>query len=247
MNRRELIKIVGCDAGDGGELPKTVQASPGKGRQHDPVAGPQRCYTDEWKRTQPDYVLYLPPEPLGNDGDNEHLLVVETPKGELLATWSQGAYEMSRDYRTVSSRSRDGGITWTRPETIAGPTDQPGFTAAFAVPLVSRSGRIYLLFNKHVGVTDMSYTVTALQRCIYSDDDGHTWKEGADLEVRRRPEYDHPDPQMQKNLIFWQLPIRDAKDRMLLGFTRWSSLSRFPMANGPRGMVSGLPLGIRSL
>ena len=66
-------------------------------------------------------------KPLGDDGDNEHLIVVETPKGDLLATWSQGAYEMSRDYRTVASRSRDGGVTWTPPETIVGPTDHPGF------------------------------------------------------------------------------------------------------------------------
>ena len=234
MNRRELIKsLAAVPVMAGGAASPGVSWSKESGSGAE--AGQQRCYTDEWKRTEPDYVLYLPPEPLADDGDNEHLVVVETPKGDLLATWSQGAYEMSRDYRTVASRSRDGGVTWTAPETIVGPTDHPGFTAAFAVPLVSRSGRIYLLFNKHTGVTDMSYTITSLQRCIYSDDDGHTWQEGADLEVRRRPRYDHPDPKMQKNLIFWQQSIRDSKDRTLLGFTRWSSLSRFPMANGPAG------------
>ena len=246
MNRRELIKsLAAVPVMAGGAA--SPRATWSKGADSGSAAAPHRCYTDEWKRTEPDHVLYLPPEPLGDDGDNEHLIVVETPKGDLLATWSQGAWEMSRDYRTVASRSRDGGVTWTAPETIVGPTDHPGFTAAFAVPLVSRSGRIYLLFNKHTGVTDMSFTVTALQRCIYSDDDGHTWQEGADLDVRRRPKYDHPDPKMQKNLIFWQQSIRDSKDRTLLGFTRWSSLSRFPMANGPAGWYPGLPVGIRSI
>jgi hypothetical protein len=193
------------------------------------------CYTTEWKRTKPDYVLYLPTEPLGNDGDNEHLLVLETPKGALLATWSQGTYEMSRDYRTVSSRSEDGGASWSKPTMVVGPTDHPGFTAAFAVPIASRKGRLYLVFNKHLGVIDASFSTSAVLRCIYSDDDGFTWKEGGDLQVRSRPEYDHPDPEAPKNIIFWQLPIRDAKDRPIVGFTRWSSLSRFPMANGSQG------------
>ena len=236
MNRRQLIKSLAGVPVIAGSTGVSLTGSSLNPKDSGDQSH-QTCYTNEWKRTKPDYSLYLPPEPLADDGDNEHLLVVETPKGDLLATWSQGAYEMSRDYRTVSSRSKDGGLTWSRPEMIVGPTDHPGFTASFAVPLVSRSGRIYLLFNKHVGVTDMSYTITGFQRCIYSDDDGHTWLKGCDLEVRRRPRYDHPDPQMQKNLIFWQLPIRDSKDRMLVGFTRWSSLhpTRFPMANGPNG------------
>src|SRR5688572_9244212 len=132
----------------------------------------RHCYTEEWKRTKPDYVLYLPPEPLGDDGDNEHVHVVRTPTGDLLATWSQGSYEASRDSRTVAARSRDGGLSWSSPQMIAGPTDHPGFTAVWAVPIVGRSGRIYLLFDKHTGVSDFSYSVTGLLRCIYSDDDG---------------------------------------------------------------------------
>ena len=126
MNRRELIKSLAAVPVMAGGAAST-RASWSKGDGSESAAGQQRCYTDEWKRTNPDHVLYLPPEPLGDDGDNEHLIVVETPKGDLLATWSQGAYEMSRDYRTVASRSRDGGMTWTPPETIVGPTDHPGF------------------------------------------------------------------------------------------------------------------------
>jgi len=234
MNRRQLFgSILG---GAAALQAKFTQSGKSKKAKIEPSnSGDRRCYTDEWKRTNPDYVLYLPPEPLGNDGDNEHLHIVRTPKGDLLAIWSQGTYEASRDSRTVAARSRDGGHSWTSPRMIVGPTDHPGFTAVWAVPIVGRSGRIYLLFDKHTGVSDFSYSVTGLLRCVYSDDDGHTWKTGVDFAVRRREQYDHPDPSFPKNIILWQPPIRDARDRLIIGLTRWSSLSRFPMANGPEG------------
>ena len=237
MNRRKLLQSLASVPVLGGLLGATGKLQGGSSTGTSGNSGPV-CYTDEWKRTQPDYVLYLPPKPLGDDGDNEHLQVVETPKGDLLAFWSQGAHEMSRDYRTVVSRSRDGGVTWSQPEMVAGPTDGPGMTAAWALPVVSRSGRIYLLFNKHTGVIDASYSVTGLLRCIYSDDDGHNWNEGTDLMVRTRSEYDHPDPTIPKNIIIWQPAIRDAKGRYLVGVTRWSSPSQFPPASGPKGYYS---------
>jgi hypothetical protein len=237
MNRRHLFRsILTAAAMLRGRQMLGGQSKQTNSRQAEArPAGWPACYTTEWRRTRPDYVLYLPPEPLGNDGDNEHLHVVVTPKGDLLATWSQGSYESSRDSRTVSSRSRDGGTTWSPPEMVAGPTDHPGFTALWAVPIISRAGRVYLLYDKHTGVSDFSYSVTGLLRCLYSDNDGHTWKEGADLPVRHRSSHDHVDPQIPKNIILWQPPIRDAKGRLIVGLTRWSSLSQFPMANGPEG------------
>ena len=36
----------------------------------------------EWKRSQPDVTVYLPQEGGVNDGDNEHFLVFESPKGD---------------------------------------------------------------------------------------------------------------------------------------------------------------------
>ncbi len=237
MNRRKLLQSLASVPFVGGLMKATGQLN-GKSKTGDSEAQSPICYTDEWNRTQPDCVLYLPPKPLGDDGDNEHLQVVETPKGDLLAFWSQGAYEMSRDYRTVASRSRDGGVTWSQPEMVAGPTDGPGFTAAWALPVVSRSGRIYLLFNKHTGVIDAGYSVTGLLRCIYSDDDGINWKEGADLTVRTRAKYDHADPKIPKNIIIWQPAIRDAGGRYLVGATRWSSPSQFAPASGPKGYYS---------
>ena len=57
----------------------------------------------------------------------------------------------------------------------------------------------------------------------YSDDDGHTWiASGVDIPLRRT-RFDHPDPKVFPQCIVWQQPIRDAENRMLVGFTRWSS------------------------
>ena len=193
MNRRELIKsLAAVPVMAGGAAGPRASWSKESGSGSAP--GSHRCYTDEWKRTEPDHVLYLPPEPLGDDGDNEHLIVVETPKGDSAGDLEPGSLgDVPRlPHRGLTEPGRRGDLDSARDH--RGPHRPPGFTAAFAVPLVSRSGRIYLLFNKHTGVTDMSFTVTALQRCIYSDDDGHTWQEGADLDVRRRPSTTTPIP-----------------------------------------------------
>ncbi len=227
MNRREALQSL-LAAGSSLVLAKSKLYAA-------ETTGTPLCYTQEWKRSRPDYVLYHPPEPLGDDGDNEHLLIVETPKGDLLAFWCQGEYEMSRDYRIVSARSQDGGTSWTKPEMVVGPTEHRGFTAAWPLPIVSRAGRIYLFYFKNTGIADMSYTTTGIWRCLYSGDDGHSFQDGGEIPLRRREKHDHPDPEVPKNVIIWQPAIRDANGRFLAGFTRWSSPSRFPMANGPDG------------
>src|SRR6185503_5595124 len=104
MNRRNLFRsILAAAAVPRARQMLGSQLKQANSRQPESRGeGGRACYTTEWRRTRPDYVLYLPPEPLGNDGDNEHLHVVATPKGDLLATWSQGSYESSRDSRTVS-------------------------------------------------------------------------------------------------------------------------------------------------
>ena len=113
------------------------------------------CYTDDWKRTHPDFVLYLPPKPCGPDGDNEHLHVVSAPKSDdLLATWSVGAYECAPNTHSVFSRSRDGGTTWTTPQPIPGTNDAPILGGRWGFPIVSRSGRIYFFSNKCIGFWD---------------------------------------------------------------------------------------------
>ena len=76
------------------------------------------CYTDDWKRTQPDLVMYLPRRPGANDCENEHVLVVVTPRGDLFAVWVQATYESAWDNRTVYARSKDRGKTWSQPQPL---------------------------------------------------------------------------------------------------------------------------------
>ena len=46
--------------------------------------GEPQCYTDEWRRSSPDYVVYLPQRFIGHDSDNVQFLVEVTPKHFLL-------------------------------------------------------------------------------------------------------------------------------------------------------------------
>ncbi len=187
------------------------------------------CYTDDWKRTEPDLVLYLPPRPAGPDGDNEHLIINFMPSsGDMLATWTTGTYESAPNSRTVFSRSADGGVTWSEPEVMPGTADAPILCGRWGFHIVSRAGRVYFFFNRCPGIWDISYSSNGVMRCVYSDDDGHTWQPGGDIPVRRREKYDHPDPRVPCSWIVWQPAIRDPKGRWIAGFTRWSSLQKFP-------------------
>ena len=45
---------------------------------------PKTCYTDDWKRTNPDLAVYLPSTPRGPDGYADHFLV--GPKFDITLT-----------------------------------------------------------------------------------------------------------------------------------------------------------------
>lgn len=186
-------------------------------------------YTDEWQRTKPDLVLFLPLKPVSPHGDNEHLIINFTPNsGEMLATWSTGTYESAADTHTVYCHSKDGGEDWTSPQALPGTADGPLLGGRWGFHIVSRSGRIYFFCNRCIGYWSTSYSTDGLMRCMFSDDDGHTWNPGGDIPVRRREGYDHPDPTVPCGWIVWQPAIRDAKSRWIVGFTRWSSVQKFP-------------------
>jgi len=195
-------------------------------------SGSISCYTEEWRRTKPDLVVYLPPKPLQRDGYNDHFLVEVTPGGDLLAIWTQATYEGARDLHVVFSRSRDQGATWSTPEELAGSEEGPGMVSSFGFPVVSRRGRIYCFYNKHLMVTDGGTYITGIMRCKYSDDDGRSWKPGAIDIHQRRTRFDHPDPRVGCKTIVWQKPIRDSQGRVLVGFSRWSSFQVFPRPTG---------------
>ena len=134
----------------------------------------------EVERTHPDYRVYLPRSSDGSEGDsgNEHFLVFDGPDGSLMVVWTQSTYEGRPDQHIVFSRSEDGGTTWSTPKTIAGGGADPRTgrgMASWGFPLVSGSGRIYVLFNQHIGLNDIFSHTTGGMGGIYSDDSGRTW------------------------------------------------------------------------
>ena len=180
------------------------------------------CYTDEWKRSGPDFAVYLPKKFIGRDTDNVHFLVTVTPGGDLLGFWTQATYEASDNSSVVCARSADNGKTWSKPIEIDGPNEARFHMAFYAVPVVSRSGRIYVFYSKHLNVVDRNHNLTGIMRCRYSDDDGHTWAPPVEIPFNRRP-WDHPDRKIPVNWVAYAKPIRDAKGRWLLPFSHWPS------------------------
>jgi len=189
----------------------------------------------ELRKTQPDYVVYVPRrlEGAGADTGNEHFLVFDAPDGSLMAVWTQSTREGAPDQRIVFSRSTDGGRTWRAPRTIAGadvdPQTRRGM-ASWGFPMVSRSGRIYVLYSLHTGVDDVFRHTTGLMAGRYSDDLGETWSEQEIVQMPRT-RWDNPDPETPANWIVWQKPLRLGPDGCYLaGFTRWVSPAVRPPA-----------------
>ena len=177
---------------------------------------------EEWQRTEPDVVVYLPQT--DEDGDNEHFLVFEAPQSdELLAIWTQSSVEGRGDNRAVVARSKDG-KTWSSPAIIAGKAKgRTEDQASWAFPIVSKKGRIYCFYTKDIGNPDTKQH-SGVIGCYYSDDNGYNWVKGNDISFPKN-KFDNPDPAITPNWIVWQKPIRDSKGRYIAGYTQWTSES----------------------
>ncbi|MDF2925074.1 MAG: BNR/Asp-box repeat protein [Paenibacillaceae bacterium] len=177
--------------------------------------------SEEWMKSRPDITVYIPPED-EYTGDNEHFLVFQALCGDWLALWTQSSVEGFGDNHLVLARSRDQ-LDWSEPRVIAGPPrGQRGGQASWGFPVVSRQGRIYVFYTKDVGIYDLDKQTCGAMGVLYSDDDGWTWTQGEDIPIPRN-RFDHPDPQMPRNWIVWQKPIRDSRNRPIAGCTQWSS------------------------
>ena len=186
-----------------------------------PVEGDYECFSDDWRRTNPDLVFFLPKQPPEWVEAVDHVLVDVTPGGDLLAIWTYGTKADASDHTVLYARSEDGGRTWSEPGEFDPPGPKSGQVTCFGFPVISRTGRIYAFYNKGAGV-GISYQ-TSFLRCSYSDDDGRTWTPGGVDIPYRRTILSHPDPSIGTNSIPWQKPIRDARDRVLAGYTEWAS------------------------
>lgn len=180
----------------------------------------------ERARTQPDYVVYTPKSLDGSpthDGGNEHFLVMDGPGGSLMAFWTQSTVESFGDHRIVFSRSGDEGETWSEPCKIAGPSVKGEcHQASWQIPMMSKSGRVYVLWNQYIGVADVHHQFTGTMDGCFSDDGGATWSTPETAPMPRSP-HDHPDPSVPANWIVWQRPDRISKGKHFVGFTRWLS------------------------
>ncbi|MCD4727709.1 MAG: glycoside hydrolase [Pirellulales bacterium] len=203
----------------------SVHADPPRSLSFAASPAESNCYTDEWKRSDPDFAAYLPKEFIGRDTDNVHFLVTVTPGGDLLGFWTQATYEAADNSCVVCARSEDGGKTWSKPLELDGPNEARFHMAFYAFPVVSRSGRIYVFYTKHLNVVDRNHNLTGIMRCRYSDDDGRTWAPPVQIPFNRRS-WDHPDKTVPANWVAYVKPIRDSKGCLLLPFTRWSSKAR---------------------
>jgi len=177
----------------------------------------------EWRRSGPDVVVYLPKGEEHHDGDNEMLLVFPAPAGdELVGMWTQSSVEGRGDNRIMLARSKDG-ATWSKPRKIVGTspgTHEP--QASWGVPVAVRSGRIWLFYIREHQAQAEDRQVSGGLGVLSSDDRGHTWRPGPDLAVPRN-RFDDPDPTVPKKFWFWTAAIRDRRGRWLLGYTQVTS------------------------
>ena len=165
--------------------------------------------------TKPDYVVFVPEVAAdgASDTGNEHFLVFDGPDGSLMAVWTQSSVEnfspeTPPDQHIAFATSADEGKTWSKPRIIAGPKKAgDGHMASWAYPLVSKKGRIYVLYSQSIGRYDSFIHHTAWLHGIYSDDNGATWSEPQDVPVARSIN-DNPDPTMPPNMLCWQKPLQ---------------------------------------
>ena len=176
--------------------------------------------------TKPDFVVFTP-QLTGtgvSDSGNEHFLVFDGPDHTLMAVWTQSTHEGAADQHIVFSRSENGGKIWAAPRIIAGPARAgEKLMSSWGFPLVSKSGRIYVLYSQHVGKFDTFPHTTGQLTGIYSDDRGQSWSAPQTVPVARTSR-DNPDRSFPANCITWQKPTRLTRDgRYLVGLTRWTS------------------------
>ena len=194
----------------------------------------------EWKRTRPDLVVFLPKEDQGADSSNQHLNVVATPSGSFLGTWTSATRESAPNQKVLYTRSTDRGKTWSEPQVLDGPLeeDPPGTGLAswqflIVAPNVPEADkcRIWCFYVKNVGIDDARTADTGVLRARYSDDEGETWSTNTfDFPIAPNA-LGHPDPAVPPTWIVYQNPTVTPERHVLAGFTRWGSNALDPGVN----------------
>ncbi len=191
----------------------------------------------ELQKSKPDYICYVPGHWDGSthDGLNEHFLVFDGPDRSMMAVWTQsdvasGLPGGRQKNRIMFSRSTDEGVTWQQPQHIAGPRnyEDPQLMASWAFPMVSRRGRIYVIYNQNIGNRGWIEMHTGKMAGVFSDDNGKTWSKGQFIEMPKS-QYDDPEGKVPAEWIVWQTPMRDLKGGFVVGYSHWLNPARSRM------------------
>jgi hypothetical protein len=182
--------------------------------------------------SKPDYVVFVPEVEPENVGDmyNDHFQVFDKPNGMYFALWCQASIEGAPDQHVSFSRSKDKAKTWEKPRVLAGNKNVAegirtnGAIASWAFPLVSKSGRIYVLYNQFVpGKVSTNRQHTGIMMGIYSDDDGETWTKPEQITMPRT-DIDSKDETIPPEWVVWQKPLRLGKNgTYLVGVSHYAA------------------------
>ncbi len=181
---------------------------------------------------RPDTVVFIPRQPRDKQkrdpskpGDtyNDHFQVLDKTNGLLFAFWTQASRESDIDQHIAFSKSTDKGETWSEPVILAGSPNKinPGLLASWQQPMLSKSGRLYVLWNQQV--TSRGPHCGNMFGC-YSDDEGQSWTAPKMVPMQRMSR-DPEDPLIPPSWCNWQRPLRLGKDgKFLVGVSRHGKL-----------------------
>ena len=192
----------------------------GKADDYIPLGNP----SVEWMRTRPDRVIYIPHRSDGTDADNCSLRVIRLKKsGEYIALWTQSSVEGWGDNRMALSRSKDG-VFWSPPCLIMGAGNKHDRQASFAMPLETKSGRVYIFFVKETKHYDNNRQESGVLCGMYSDDGLNTFSPAVEISLPRS-RYDNSDTTKNKNLVPQQAPVDIGNGKFMIGATLYTSHS----------------------
>lgn len=178
----------------------------------------------EWLRTNPDFLVFNPQKP--HEGSNEHFLVFDIDGQEgYFALWTQDCIEGGGESRICFARSNESGTIWSKPTILAGKLpDNDNLQAKWQFPLISKSGRIYVLYHEQVNVKNKNPYIFGRVKGIYSDDYGKTWSKSRVVNWHKT-RFDDSDKEVPTSDIICQKPLRFSDDKYYVGYTKFTSLA----------------------